>query len=198
MKFLPDSGGYKSTSRGRELRRIQTHMPQTMGSKQPETWSPRWVRQKHREKNNGLPSNDPNYDEKSPADAERPLYKCDLDCQSHKSLDHDTYGRRYWSCPQSTCMFHWGWDEEKPRKIVSIVTLILHILNLVIINLFLNGVCVTLFPPPSKPSRCDFKQLIDDYMTPKDIEYVAWVKKNRVTMSREGQAASCLVYCTLF
>jgi hypothetical protein len=136
MKFLPDSGGYKSTSWGRELRRIQTHMPQTMGSKQPETWSPRWVRQKHREKNNGLPSNDPNYDEKSPADAERPLYKCDLDCQSHKSLDHDTYGRRYWSCPQSTCMFHWGWDEEKPRKIVSIVTLILHILNLVIINLF--------------------------------------------------------------
>jgi hypothetical protein len=50
------------------------------------------------------------------------------------SLDHDTYCRRYWSCPQPTCPFHWGWDEEKPRKVVLVVTFILHILNLVIIN----------------------------------------------------------------
>jgi hypothetical protein len=75
MKFLPDSGGYKSTSRGKELRRIQTHRPHTMGSKEPEPWSPWWVRQKLREKNNGLPPNDSNHDEKPPADAERPLCK---------------------------------------------------------------------------------------------------------------------------
>jgi hypothetical protein len=86
-----------------------------MGSKESELWSPRWVRQKLREKND-LPLNDPNYDEKPPADAERPLCKCDLDCQSHMSLDHDTYDMRYWSCPQPTCPFQWGWDEEKPRR----------------------------------------------------------------------------------
>jgi hypothetical protein len=44
-----------------------------MGSKETEPWSPRWVRQKLREKNNGLPPNDSNHDEKPPADAERPL-----------------------------------------------------------------------------------------------------------------------------
>jgi hypothetical protein len=93
-----------------------------MGSKKPEPWSPWWVRQKHRETNNGLPPNDQNHDEKSPTDAERPLCKCDLDCKSHVSLEHDMYGMRYWSCPLSTSPFNWGWDEEKPWKVVSVVT----------------------------------------------------------------------------
>jgi hypothetical protein len=84
-----------------------------MGSKELEPWLPLWVRQKLRDKNNGLPPNDPNHDEKHLAHAERPLCKRDLDYQSHMSLDHDMYGRRYWSCPQLTCLFHWGWDEEK-------------------------------------------------------------------------------------
>jgi hypothetical protein len=108
MKFLPGFGGYKSTSRGRELRRIQTHRPHTMGSKEPKPWSLRWVRQKLRDRNSGLSPNDPSHDEKPPADVEKPLCKCDLDCQSHMTLDHDTYGMRYWSCPQPTCPFHWG------------------------------------------------------------------------------------------
>ncbi len=95
MILLHIVGGYKSTSWGREIRRIQTHRPHTMGSKEPEPWSPRWVRQKLREKNNGLPPNDPNHDEKPPTDVERPLCKCDLDCQSHMSLDHDMYDMRY-------------------------------------------------------------------------------------------------------
>jgi hypothetical protein len=70
MKLLLGSSGYKNTSRERELRRIQTHRPYTMGSKELEPWSPQWVRQKLREKNNDLSSNDPNHDEKSLADAE--------------------------------------------------------------------------------------------------------------------------------
>jgi hypothetical protein len=72
-----------------------THRPHTMGSKEPEPWSPRWVRQKLREKNNGLPPNDLNHDEKPLADVERHLYKCNLDYQSHMSLDHDMYDMRY-------------------------------------------------------------------------------------------------------
>jgi hypothetical protein len=59
-----------------------------MGSKESEPWSPRWVRQKLREANNGLPPNDPSHEEKHPADAERPLCKYDLDSQSHMSLEH--------------------------------------------------------------------------------------------------------------
>jgi hypothetical protein len=94
-----------------------------MGSKEPEPWSPRWMRQKLREKNNGLPPNNPNHDEKPLANAERPLCKCDLDCQFHISLEHDTYGRRYRSCPLLTCPFHWGWDKENPRKVVSVLHL---------------------------------------------------------------------------
>jgi hypothetical protein len=137
MKLLPGSGGYKSASRGRELRRIQTHRPHTMGSKESEPWLPRWVRQKLREKNNSLSPNDPNYDEKPLADAKRPLWKYDLDCQSNMSLDHDTYSRRYWSCPQPICLFHWSWNEEKSWKVVSILTFTLHILNIVIINHFI-------------------------------------------------------------
>jgi hypothetical protein len=135
MKLLPGSGGYKSTTWRRELRHIHTHRPHTMGSKAPEPWSPQWVRQKLR-KDNGLSSNDPNHDEKPPAGVEKPLCKCDFDCQSHINLDYDTYGRRYWSCPQPTCPFHWGWDEEKLWKVVSVVTFKLHILKIVIIDHF--------------------------------------------------------------
>jgi hypothetical protein len=47
-----------------------THMSQTMGSKELEPWSPRWVRQQLRERNNGLPSNDQNHDEKPSAGVE--------------------------------------------------------------------------------------------------------------------------------
>jgi hypothetical protein len=123
MKLPLGSGGYKSTSRERELRHIHTHRPHIMGSKEPEPWSPQWVRQKLREANNGLTLNDPNHDGKPPTDAERPLYKCDLDCQSHVSLEHDTYDMRYWSCPLPTSPFNWwGWDEKKPQKVVSVVT----------------------------------------------------------------------------
>jgi hypothetical protein len=53
----------------------------------------------------------------------------------------------------------------------------------------LKGVHAKLFPPPPKLPGCDFKQWIDDYMTPKDIEYVAWVKKNRAAMSK-GRSSS--------
>jgi hypothetical protein len=94
-----------------------------MGSKEPEHWSPRWVRQKLRKVNNGLPPNNPNHDHKPPADVERPLCKCDLDCQSHMSLEHDTYGRRYWSCRLPTTSFNWGWDNEKSRKVLSVLHL---------------------------------------------------------------------------
>jgi hypothetical protein len=40
-----------------------------------------------------------------------------------------------------------------------------------------RGAHVELFSPPPKPSGCDFKQWIDNYMIVKDKEYVAWVKK---------------------
>jgi hypothetical protein len=75
------------------------------------------------EKNNDLPSNDPNHDEKPPVDAERPLCKCNLDCQSHMSLEHNIYGKRYWSCSLPTCPFHWGWNKEMSRKVVSVLHL---------------------------------------------------------------------------
>jgi hypothetical protein len=138
------------------------------------------VRQQLREMRNGLPPNDPNHDEKPPANAKRPLCKCDLECQNHMSINYDTYDRRYWSCPQPTCLFHLGWDEEKPHKVVSVFTLTMHILNNVVSNyfVFFKGVCVELFPLLPKPPVCDFKQWIDGYMTPHNEEYVAWVKKN--------------------
>jgi hypothetical protein len=62
----------------------------------------------------------------------------------------------------------------------------LPIVNIVIINcfIFLKGVRVDHFPPPPKPPGYDFKQWIDDYMTPKDIEYVAWVKQS-AAMSKD-------------
>jgi hypothetical protein len=46
-----------------------------------------------------------------------------------------------------------------------------------------------LFPPSPKLSGCDFKKWIDDYMIPKDIEYVTWVKKNKATMSKGGSSS---------
>jgi hypothetical protein len=46
------------------------------------------------------------------------------------------------------------------------------------------SVHVTFFPLPPKPPGCDFNKWTDYYMTPKDIEYMSWVKKNRVAMSR--------------
>jgi hypothetical protein len=98
-------------------------MPHTMGRKESKLWLSQWVRQKIKEKNNGLPPNNPNHNEKPPADVERHLCKCDLDCQSHMSLEHDTYSRRYWSCPLATCPFHSGWDKKKPRKVVSVLYL---------------------------------------------------------------------------
>jgi hypothetical protein len=110
-----------------------------MGIKEPEPWSSWWVRQKLREKNNGLPPNDPNHDEKPLFDAERPVCKCNFNCQSHMSLDHDTYDKRYWSYPLPTYPFHWGWDEEKPRKVVSVLTFTFPILNIVVINRFFEG-----------------------------------------------------------
>jgi hypothetical protein len=148
------------------------------------------VRQQLRERNNGLPSNDPNHDEKPPAGAERPLCKYKLECQSHMSLDYDMNGRRYWSCLLPTSPFNWGWDEEKPRKVVSVLTFTMSILNNVVTNhfIFLKGLCVEFFPPPPKPSRCDFKQWIDDYMTLSGEEYVVWVKKNSVM--RKGVSIS--------
>jgi hypothetical protein len=93
-----------------------------MDSKEPEPWSPMWVRQEVRRRNNGLPPNDPNYDEKPPADAERCLYKCDLDFQSHMSLDHKMYGMRYWFSPLPTSLFNWGWHKEKSQKVISVLT----------------------------------------------------------------------------
>jgi hypothetical protein len=75
------------------------------------------------------------------------------------SLDYDTYDRRYWSCPQPTCPFHWGWDEEKLGKVHSVSTSTMLILNDFMIKrfIFLKGVHVELFPPPPKPPGCDFK-----------------------------------------
>jgi glutaredoxin len=51
------------------------------------------------------------------------------------------------------------------------------------------GVRIELFPLPSKPPGCDFKKWINDYMTPKDIEYVTWVKKNKAAMSKGGSSS---------
>jgi hypothetical protein len=129
-----------------------------MGSKELKPWLPKWVRQQLRERNNGLPPNDPNHDEKPQAGAEPPLCKCEFECMSHQSLDYDTYGRRYWSCPQPTCPLNWDWDKEKLRNVVSVLTFIVHINNVIINHfIFLKGDHIELFPPPPKPSGCDFK-----------------------------------------
>jgi hypothetical protein len=98
---------------------------------------------------------------------------------SHASLVDDTYDMRYWSCSLPTSLFNWGWDKEKPRKAVSVLTFTMAINNVIINHfIFLKGVHVELFPPPPKSPRCDFKQWIDDYMTPSNEAYVTWVKKN--------------------
>jgi hypothetical protein len=41
--------------------------------------------------------------------------------------------------PSPTCPFHWGWDKEKPQKVVLVVTFTLRILNIVGINHFFEG-----------------------------------------------------------
>jgi hypothetical protein len=177
---------------------IHTPSSQTMGNKELEPWSPRWVRQELRKRNSGLLPNDPNHDEKPSANAKGPLCKCDLECQSHMTIDYDTYGMRYWSCPQPTCLFHWGWDEEKPWEVVSVWTFTWPIVTNVVINhfIFLKGVRVDLFPPPPNPLGCDFKQWIDDYMTPTDEEYVGCVKKNGAM--RKGVSSSKESYLLCF
>jgi hypothetical protein len=98
-----------------------------------------------------------------------------------------------------TSPFNWGWDEDQSRKVVSILTFTILILNNVIVNLFISfkGVRVELFSPPPKPLGCDFKQWIDDYMIVKDKEYVAWVKKCS-DMRKGVSRASSHIYCTLF
>jgi hypothetical protein len=47
-----------------------------------------------------------------------------------------------------------------------------------------KDVRIELFPPPLKLPGCDVMLWIDDYMTPKDIEWVVWVKKNKAAMSK--------------
>jgi hypothetical protein len=92
IKLLLSARVYKSTSSGKK----HAHTSVTkMAGKEPEPWSPRWLRQQHREDNNDLQPNDPNHDRRPPADAERPLCKCDLDCTPLMSLEHDTYDMRY-------------------------------------------------------------------------------------------------------
>jgi hypothetical protein len=121
---------------------IHTPRSQTMGSKEPTPWSPRWVRQQLRERRDGLPPNDPNHDKKPSAGAERPLCKCDFECQSHMSINYDTYGRRYWSYPHPTCPFNGSWDEEKSWKVLSVSTSMVPILNDVMINHLIFLKCV--------------------------------------------------------
>jgi hypothetical protein len=52
----------------------------------------------------------------------------------------------------ATSPFNWGWDKEKPSKVVSVLTFTMPILNNVVIDcfIFLNGVHVELFTPPPK------------------------------------------------
>jgi hypothetical protein len=144
---------------------IHTHKLETMGSKELKPWSHMWVRQQLRERNNGLLPNDPNHDEKPPTNAERPFCKWDFECQSHMSSDYDTYNRRYWSCPQPTCSFHWGWDKDQPRKVVPTLTFTIRILNNVIINFLFPSRVFTL------------SSFHHHYMTAKNKNYVVWVEK---------------------
>jgi hypothetical protein len=114
-----------------EKQEAYTHNSHTMASQQLDPWTPRWVREKLREKNNSLPLNDPNKDHKPPAGVEPPLCKCKLECTSHYSLDYNTYGKRYWACPLPTSLFNWGWDEEQPRKVIPILTFTVAIINVI-------------------------------------------------------------------
>jgi hypothetical protein len=54
-----------------------------MGSKEPEPWSPKWVREKLREYNNGLPPNDSNHDSKPPAGVVTPCVSNPYDFVNH-------------------------------------------------------------------------------------------------------------------
>jgi hypothetical protein len=154
------------------------------------------MRQKFREKNNDLPPNDPNHDEKAPPDAERPVCKCDFDCQSHMSLDHDTYGMRYWSCPLSTYPFHWGWDEEKPWKVVSVLTFIYHILNIVIINCFFEGCSRYTLPTATKTTGMWF-QIVDWWLYDTEGHRVHDVGQEEQSWHEEGCINQQVVLCVL-
>jgi hypothetical protein len=103
-----------------------------MAKQQPEPWTLRWVREKLRERNNDLPPNDSKRYHKPPAGVEPPLCKCKLGCTSHYSLDYDTYDMRYWACPLPTSPFNWDWDEEQLRKVVSVLTFTVAIINAII------------------------------------------------------------------
>jgi hypothetical protein len=63
-----------------------------------------------------------------------------------------------------------------------------HTTNLLVMSsltvFFVKDVRIELFPPPLKLPGCDVMLWIDDYMTPKDIEWVVWVKKNKAAMSK--------------
>jgi hypothetical protein len=98
-----------------------------MGSKELEPWSPRWVRQKLREKNNDFPPNDLNHDEKPPTDVERLVCKCDFDCQSHMSFRPRYVRQEVLVLPSA----------HLPRKVVSALTFTFHILHIVVINRFI-------------------------------------------------------------
>jgi hypothetical protein len=104
-----------------------TRRPHTMGSKELEPWSPRWVRQKLREKNNDFPPNDLNHDEKPPTDVERLVCKCDFDCQSHMSFRPRYVRQEVLVLPSA----------HLPRKVVSALTFTFHILHIVVINRFI-------------------------------------------------------------
>ena len=82
---------------------------------EPDPWSPRWVREKLRERNNGLPPNDPAHDHKQPAGHDPPLCKCELDSFCYISWEYDTYQRRYWVCALLISAM-WPKQEEK-RKV---------------------------------------------------------------------------------
>jgi hypothetical protein len=87
--------------------------------------------------------------------------------------------------------FHLRLEQEETEEGSFSSTFTLHIVNNVVINyyIFLQGAHAELFPPPSKLSGCDFKDWVDDYMTPKDIEYMTWVKRNEAAMSKGGSSS---------
>jgi hypothetical protein len=95
------------------------------------------VRQKLREKNNDLPPNDPNHDEKPPINTERPLCKCDLDCQSHMSLEYDMYDMRYLVLPSAHLSVPLGLGQGEAEEGSFSSTFTLHIVNIVIIDRYI-------------------------------------------------------------
>jgi hypothetical protein len=89
-----------------------------MTSKESKPWMPRWVRKQLRARNNDLPPNDPNRDNKPSVGADPPLCKCEMECHCYYSLDYNTYGRRYWGCKLPLSPFNY--EEEQLRNVVSV------------------------------------------------------------------------------